>query len=210
MEGLVSELDHTLQPVQTEPIPASAPVNPPVKVTTSVDTVDRAPQVVDGRVRVSDDISQQAVDQGFQPDIQPKAAIAAVAVTTGVGDSLGAQQVTTVYPDTTAGQIQGLRDAGKDAEADAIVNTAAASAAAYDKLQAPMSAQVAAAAADLVDGGFVAPEDASGVVPTVGPVEQVPLDASGSPVSGSPAVSTPVAPASADSTQVDNPGTPAV
>lgn len=150
----VPDLTTDLQPTAQEDAPVVIDKRPQ---TVAVDTnqLDTTPQVVAGRVRVSDDISAQAEEQGYEPDIQPKAAAPAISVSTGVADSLGGELTSTVLPDTTAGQVQGLRNEGKDAEADEIVQKAAASQAAFADVTAPLSVKTEVRAQELIDEGLV-------------------------------------------------------
>lgn len=156
--------DETLQPTHQKDAPVVIDRRPQ-EVVVDDHSLDTTPQVVDGRVKVSDDISAQAVEQGYEPDNQPRAAVPAVAMQSGVGDSgaagLGAAGI---LPDTTAGQVQGLRLAGKDAEADAIIEKSAATKAAFDVLTAPLSVKSEAGAQAVIDAGaaVVTPE---GTVP---------------------------------------------
>lgn len=173
------DLSKDLQPTAQEDAPVIVDQRPQV-VSEDRNQLNTQPQIVDGRVRVSDDISAQAEEQGYEPDIQPRAAVPAISVETGVGDSLGAQQVSTILPDTTAGQIQGLRNGGHDAEADAIVEKAAAASAALDVIQAPLSVQAEVAAQAVVDSG--APVDVpQGVVPVPDPAPVEPFPPSSAP-----------------------------
>lgn len=148
------DLTADLQPTAQEDAPVVIDQRPQ-HVAVDTNQLNTTPQVVAGRVRVSDDISAQAEEQGYEPDIQPRAAVSGIAVTTGVGDSLGGQQVDTVLPDTTSGQIQGLRAEGRDDEADEIVLKAAAAQTAFADVTAPLSIKTEVRAQELVDAGEV-------------------------------------------------------
>lgn len=154
------DLDKDLQPTAQEDAPVVIDQRPQT-VAVDRNQLDTTPQVVDGRVKVSDDISAQAEEQGYEPDIQPRAAVPGAVVTTGVGDSGGSGLAAgQVLPDTTAGQIQGLRAAGKDSEADELAVKSVATKLAADVIAAPLSIKSELAAQVAVDNGDVTLEDA--------------------------------------------------
>lgn len=127
----------------------------PQSVAVDTNQLDTTPRVVDGRVRSSEDISDQAVEQGYEPDIQPKAAAPGSATATGLVDSLTGGAVSEVLTDSTAGQITGLRMEGKDAEADEILEKSLAAKTAFEQLTAPLSVKSEAAGRTMVEEGEV-------------------------------------------------------
>jgi len=93
----------------------------------------------DGRVRVSDAISDQAVSQGHAPDIQPKASTGNAAPVAGVADSaLASVLPDVVIEDSTAGTLRHLAVTDKAAAED-IANLIVAKRTAFDALTAQWS-----------------------------------------------------------------------
>lgn len=132
-----------LQPVHQADAPVVIDRRPQV-VHIDDNKINAEPQIVDGRVRASDDVSAQAVEQGYEPDIQPKAAAPGVALASGVTDTalvasgavagLGA-----VVQDDTAGTIKQLQAEGKDAEVEELANEAIAKKEAFERITSPLS-----------------------------------------------------------------------
>lgn len=140
---LATKSGATLQPVTQADAPVVVDRRPQV-VHVDDTKIDTTPQVVDGRVRASDDVSNQAVEQGYEPDIQPKAAAPAITIVTGVSDtalsSVGASTAG-VVSDDSAGQMRALIASGNTAEAERLANESFAKKEAFERITAPLSAR---------------------------------------------------------------------
>lgn len=97
----------------------------------------------DGRVRVGKTISDEAVAQGFEPDIQPKAHPGTPAPVGGVADSALAQVLPApVIADSTQGELQRLVQNGDTKAAEEAAKLAVAKQVALEQLTAPLSTKV--------------------------------------------------------------------
>lgn len=119
----------------------------------AVFTIDRVPQVgEDGRLRVSDEISEQAEEHGFAPDIQPRAQPAGGFMVTGVV-AAGSPPNTYNQADDTASQLAN----GTDADRQAAAESQLAQQQALARLEAPLSVRVALEAEEVGVTEEVAP-----------------------------------------------------